>query len=185
MDKIADWITRTRDYVAATPAAFLAVMLAVFVVLVNLMNLNTVITILNGVFAGTMFGLIVAYGSMFWQAFFNQRRYGVQMEPSTKRFALSVLASWIAYAIVAYTSIKIRATDGQLNVMLETAISRFLVIIAAVGQITSADAGEDAFYGRDRKALWLGVAVGLVVAAFTVYVQENKTFAMGALSWRI
>lgn len=181
---VKDWTTRAFNYVADTPSAFIALNLAIFVAFLYFVRLDTVITILNGVFFGTTFGLVVAYGGMFYQAFFNRARYGVQMQPKVKRFALSILASWVAYGIVVYSSVKLRSTDVPVNTMVDTAVSRWLIILAAVGQVLAADTGENILYGRDRKALWAGFFVGLLFAAFAVYVQENKTFAGGFL-WRL
>jgi hypothetical protein len=167
-----------NDYVAALAAAT-----AIFVALVKFIPLDVLIMYLNGVFVGTMFSISIAYGGIFFDAFWNRKRNGDLLMPDVRQFTVWYLATWVAYGLTAGSSIYINASDYDPTTLTTVALSRYVAILAAIGQVTAPDYGRAMFYGRDRKVLWLGLVLGVLAAFFVVQLQENKALAE-LLIWR-
>jgi len=160
-------------------AAFFAVAAAVFIALVKFLPLDSLIVLLNGAFIGTMLAITVAYGRLFYDAMADKVRFGREMTDDVRQMVISFLACWLAYGIIVGSSFYVRAADEPVTSMLATAVSRYIAILAAVGQITAPDYGVSVFYGRDRKFLWLALGFGVLAGITAVVMQEQQTLAEG------
>lgn len=142
--------------------------MAFFGVLVAAFPINTLIIILNGVFAGSMAALAVAYWRLLWNAVIGVRPYD-RVQQMTIGFTLC----WLAYSVSVTVSVVLQASGYPADVAYLVAASRYIAVVAAVLQVSAPDFGLGLFHGRDRKVLVTSVAIGLVVAAVVVYVQDH------------
>ena len=151
--------------------------IALFVALSATTPLSEMIILFNGIFAGTMAAVTVAYWRLLLNAVIGIRPYD-RVRQMTLGFALC----WLAYVLGAAASIYFRSSGIDVNSSPLTAASRYVAIIAAVLQVTAPDFGLGLFHGRDRKVLVTGVTVGMIVAVFVVFAQNNQVLAeKGAL----
>lgn len=151
-------------------ATILAV--AVFALLAFLAPVSELVVVLNGVFAGTMAAVTVAYWRLMWNAVLGIRPYD-RVRQMTLGFALC----WLAYILGVSISIYFRSAGVDVNSSLLTAASRYVAILAAILQVTAPDFGLGLFHGRDRKVLATGVTVGLIVAIIVVFGQNQEVLA--------
>lgn len=146
--------------------------LAFFVVLVVSVRMENLIIALNGIFAGTMAAIAVAYWRLLWNAVLGIRPYD-RVRQMTLGFALC----WFAYLLGVAISICFRTAGYDVNTSLLTAASRYVAIIAAILQVTAPDFGLGLFHGRERKTMWTGIIFGLVVALFMILSQSNEVLS--------
>lgn len=152
---------------------------ALFVSLLLVMSLPRFIVILNGVFAGTMAAVVVAYWRLLWNAVLGIRPYD-RVRQMTLGFALC----WTAYVLGVMVSIYLRSAGAEINTSVLTAASRYVAIIAAMLQVSAPDFGLGLFHGRDRKVLFTSVAVGAIVAVVIMFAQTETVLAeQSALSF--
>jgi len=152
---------------------------ALFVALLAVMPLPQFIVILNGIFAGTMAAIEVAYWRLLLNAVLGIRPYD-RVCQMTLGFALC----WLAYTLGVAISIYFRSARVDVNSSLLTAASRYVAIIAAMLQVAAPDFGLGLFHGRDRKVLFTSVVVGFVVAVFIMLAQTETVLAeQSALSF--
>jgi hypothetical protein len=140
-----------------------------FTALVLVFNLNPLIIMLNGLFGGSIAGLMVAYGPLIY-AMFRGR------EPATRaqELAFGFFALWVAYVLAVYVSVWTRSIgEPTANPSYISALSRYIAVYAAVRQVTAPDYGLGLMYGRDRKLLWVSLLVGLVVAVALWVIQDQ------------
>lgn len=147
-------------------------LVALFVVLLYSTPLDNLIVALNGVFAGTMAAILVAYFTLLRKAIL-----GVHPYDRVRQMTLGFFLCWLAYCVVVLASIYTRASGLDANSTVMTAGSRYLAIIAAVLQVTAPDFGLGLFHGRDRKILTAGVLSGLAVAAIAILAQEHSVLS--------
>lgn len=145
---------------------------ALFAALSTVMPLSEMITLFNGIFAGTVAAITVAYWRLLLNAVLGIRPYD-RVRQMTLGFALCWLACILGVAI----SIYFRSAGVDVNSSLLTAASRYVAIIAAILQVTAPDFGRGLFHGRDRKVLATGVAVGMIVAVFMIFAQNSQVLA--------
>lgn len=145
---------------------------AIFLGLAYVFPMPHLLVLLNGVFAGTMAAVTVAYWRLLWNAVLGIRPYD-RVRQMTLGFALC----WAAYIISVLSSIYFQSTGLDINSSLFIAGSRYLAIIAAVLQVTAPDFGLGLFHGRDRKVLATGVVVGIIVAFVVVFAQADNLLA--------
>lgn len=145
----------------------------VFWVLIHTVPLDTLIAAFNGVFFGCMAAVLVAFGPLLW----NTLRGGGPYD-RVRQMTLGWFLCWVAYVISSYTSVYSRSI-GYPPPMPSTLtlISRYVAVLAAILQVTAPDFGLGIFHGRDRKTLWTGFSIGLVVALFLFYAQDSELFA--------
>lgn len=156
-------------------ATILAV--AVFALLAFLAPVSELVVVLNGVFAGTMAAVTVAYWRLMWNAVLGIRPYD-RVRQMTLGFALC----WLAYILGVAISIYFRSAGVDVNSSLLTAASRYVAIIAAVLQVTAPDFGLGLFHGRDRKVLATGVIIGFIVAVAVIFGQNQEVLAVAQTS---
>jgi hypothetical protein len=139
---------------------------ALFFGLVAYVDLETLIILLNGLFAGSMVAIVVAYHRLIIGAALGEYTRVRQM---TMGFAVV----WIAVCLSSANSIIARSEGAALTAPAITAAVRYLCIIAAVLQITAPDFGLGLFHGRDRKILWTGFALGIATAVAAILFQDR------------
>lgn len=145
---------------------------ALFFMLLVVMPLPQFIVILNGIFAGTMAAIVVAYWRLLWNAVLGIRPYD-RVRQMTLGFALC----WTAYVLGVMVSIYLRSAGAEINTSVLTAASRYVAIIAAMLQVSAPDFGLGLFHGRDRKVLTASVTVGLLVAVVIMLAQTETVLA--------
>lgn len=152
---------------------------ALFAALLVVLPLPVLIVILNGVFAGTMAAIVVAYWRLLWNAVLGIRPYD-RVRQMTLGFALC----WMAYVLGVMVSVYLRSAGAEINTSVLTAASRYVAIIAAMLQVSAPDFGLGLFRGRDRKVLFTSVAVGAIVAVVIMFAQTETVLAeQSALSF--
>jgi len=169
--------TKLMTFFGNSFVAAIAVLAAIFAALVRFVPLDTLITLLNGAFVGTMIGVTIAYGGMFYDAFWNRKRHGKLMATDVRLFAVFYLGAWFAYTLTVYGSVSVRSTDASFVSMYSTALGRYVAIICAIGGVVAPTWDETLFYGRDRKSVFAAVFVGLLAATVVVIIQETQAFA--------
>lgn len=146
--------------------------LALFLFLVHAVPLTTLIITLNGLFTGTVAALMISFGPILYHSLAGIDPYG-RVRQMTIGFALC----WFAYGLAVYTSVYFRSSGVDVNGSVMTALSRYVAVIAAVLQVTAPDFGLGIFHGRERKTLWTGAAVGLIIAVVIIYAQQTQALA--------
>lgn len=143
-----------------------------FGLLVATIPLPLLVIILNGVFIGTMVGVIVAYGPLIWQAVLGLGPYD-----RVRQMTLGMAACWLAYICTVLISIYVRAAGGDPIAFLLVVAGRYVAILAAILQVTAPNFGEGIFFGRERKTLLLGISLGLFAALAMIYLQDHQTLS--------
>lgn len=145
------------------------VVLLFFLLLTYVMPMGLLISILNGVFAGTMVALAVAYWKLLWNAVL-----GIHPYDRVRQMTLGFAVCWMAYGIGVLVSVYLKASGFDTRASTMVAFSRYVAVIAAVLQVTAPDFGLGLFHGRDRKTLWTGIVLGLIVASFITLMQGQE-----------
>ncbi len=143
-------------------------------VLLITVPIASLIVILNGVFVGAMVAIIVAFHRLLLNALQGNEEYS-----RVRQMTLGFFLCWLAYALTVVASIYLRTSGVYVPSTGVVAASRFVAIVAAVLQVTAPDFGLGLFHGRDRKALWTGAALGLLVSCIVVYVQVETVLNFG------
>lgn len=146
-------------YIAALSAGM-------FVGLRSLFNPIQFVIFLNGIFAGSIVAIIVAYHRLIWFALLGVGEYN-RVRQMTMGFAVC----WLAVCVGASNSIYLRSVGADIASTGATAIARYLAIIAAILQVTAPDFGLGLFHGRDRRILWISLTLGLAAAVIVILFQ--------------
>ena len=146
--------------------------IALFAALSATTPVSEMIILFNGIFAGTMAAITVAYWRLLLNAVIGIRPYD-RVRQMTLGFALC----WLAYVLGAAASIYFRSSGIDVNSSPLTAASLYVAIIAAVLQVTAPDFGLGLFHGRDRKVLATGIFVGLIVAMVVIFSRSEEVLA--------
>lgn len=149
--------------------SMMIIAIAILIAMLKLFPLNSLITVLNGVFIGSICGIVFA----FWRLL-KSTVIGAPPFDRARQYALSVFIMWIAIFLTALISIISRASGNDPVPYALVAASRYFVIIAAILQITAPDFGSSFFAGKDRKFLWTAVIIGLVVSSVLIFAQEQS-----------
>jgi hypothetical protein len=136
--------------------------------LIGYADLEGLIIVLNGVFAGSMVAICVAYHQLIIGAALGVGEYN-----RVRQMTIGFAVMWTVICLSAVGSIYARSKGAELTAPLLTALIRYLAIIGAVMQITAPDFGLGPFHGRDRKTLWTGFMLGLATAAATIWFQDR------------
>lgn len=143
-------------------------LVALFGVLVVQVPLDRLVVLLNGVFAGTMAAILVAYFPLLRNAIL-----GVHPYDRVRQMTLGFFLCWLAYCVIVLVSIYSNTVGIDNGADILTATSRYLAIVAAALQVTAPDFGLGLFHGRDRKVLTAGAISGLLVAVVAILVQNS------------
>jgi hypothetical protein len=145
---------------------------ALFSILLVAVDLNSLIILLNGVFAGAMAAIVVSFGALLLSAVRGDAPYD-----RVRQFAVSVFLQWAIINGGVWLSIFYRSVDIPVNLTSFTPFLRYLAIIAAAMQVTAPDFGLGIFHGRDRRVLWTGLLVGSAVALAVIFLQTDSPLA--------
>lgn len=144
-----------------------AAMLASYGVLVVLLSPRDLIILLNGLLAGAMISLAVAYYDLVKAAVLGEGEYD-----RGRQYGLGSFLTTLAILIELMISIYINIADVRSPTFLVASFSRWLAIWGAVLKVTSPDFGAGLLFGRRRQLMWASVAAGLVVATVVVFLQK-------------
>lgn len=125
------------------------------------------IIFLNGIFAGSIVAILVAYYKLIWYALLGIGEYN-----RVRQMTIGFVVCWCAICVGASNSIYLRSMGADIPMTDLTAAARYLSIIAAMLQVTAPDFGLGLFHGRDRRVLWASVTIGLLVAIVTITLQQ-------------
>lgn len=141
---------------------------AFYVVIHTIFNLDNLIILLNGLFAGAIVAVGVTYSNIVWNSIFENGQYD-----RVRQMALGIALAWFGIVLAVLASIYSRANGDIAHYSELTAISRYAVIVAAIVQVTAPDLGDGIFFGRDRRLLYIGVVAGLVIALAVMMLQST------------
>jgi hypothetical protein len=146
----------------------LIIMLVSFAVMAWLVRPADLIVFLNGLLAGSMVSLGVAYWRLVRDAMLGDGEYD-----RGRQYGLGSFLTSVAILIGLWTSIYIRTVDLPSTTFLATSFARWVAIWGAVLKITSPDFGAGLLYGRRRKVMWISLAVGIAIALAVIWLQEK------------
>lgn len=152
--------------------AFLVGVHALFFVMKFFLSADALIILLNGLFVGSLVGLIIAFAPLGWTAMRGRLRYA---DAGTFTLALFMLIYGIALGVSS--SLWIRVSGLPVTPLTLTALARYAIIIGFTLFVYAPDFGNGLFYGRDRKEFALALAVGAVCSALVVYMQAYEVLA--------
>ena len=138
------------------------------------MTTEHMVVLMNGLFAGSIAAIVVAYWKLLWNAVLGIRPYD-RVRQMTLGFALC----WFAFCLLIWSSIYLVSAGAPVNSTIFGLAGRYVAIIAAVLQVTAPDFGLGIFHGRDRKVLTAGLITGFLVALATILLQGNEVLALG------
>ena len=141
---------------------------AVFFALRETVEPDLLMSILNGLFAGSVVTIVAAYYRLIWAAVRGDGDYD-----RVRQMTLGLFLLWAAMVLNVLVSIYARSTEFEVTTYTGAAASRYIAIIAAVMQIMSLDYGFALFHGRDKMMLWTGLFLGALVAVVTVVIQNS------------
>ena len=130
------------------------------------------VILMNGLFAGSIAGIIVAY----WRLLLNAVM-GVKPYDRVQQMTLGFAGAWLALCLLIWSSVWLVSTGSAANTTFFGLAGRFTAIIAAVLQVTAPDFGLGLFHGRDRKVLTASLSVGFLVALAVILLQSNEALS--------
>jgi hypothetical protein len=148
------------------------VAVAIFAGLAVFVPLDELVILFNGVFVGAMTAVAVAYWRLVWNSLM-----GVSPYDRVEQMTLGFFFCWVAYCIAVSGSIYYHSAGIASNATFMTALSRYVAIIAAILQVSAPDFGLGIFHGRDRKTLWLGTSLGLIIGLLVIWLQRSEALS--------
>lgn len=147
----------------------LAITAALYTTLALALPAPAFIVVLNGVFVTCVIAVFWGYAPLFLDVLRRWRDYD-----RVAHYVLGVFVLWLSVIVGASNSIFLRSTlePDMIPVTVITALARFLTIVAAIIQVTAPDFGEGVLYGRERRRLWVGMAVGAVAGIAVIFIQR-------------
>jgi hypothetical protein len=127
------------------------------------------IILLNGIYAGTLAAIVVAYWKILSHSVLGTSPYN-----RVRQMTLGFFAGHMAFALTVAVSVWLRSAALDVNNTTMTALARYVAIIAGVLQVTAPDFGLGIFHGRERRTLYASMIVGLTVAVGVTMAQENE-----------
>lgn len=166
----------TKSIMKALIIPYLLVSAMIFYALYVLLDPDDLIVVLNSLFIGTMISISVSYGQILFPAIFGARPYD-----DVRVLSIGIFGNWLAYGIVVYGSIYVRAADMPTTTLAVTAFGRWVAINSAVIQIIAPDFNTSfsPTYGRDRRLLIAGLFLGVIVSSLVFWAQDNQIIARG------
>jgi hypothetical protein len=131
-------------------------------------DFKNVITVLNGLYVGSMFGIIFAYWRLIIATIVGHPPFD-----RARQYALSVFILWGALNCFIFGSVWSKSAGVDTHVYFYSIVGRYGGILAAWLQVTAPGFGEGFFHGRDRKVLWIAVAISTAVSAFLIFAQSQ------------
>jgi hypothetical protein len=143
-----------------------------FAALLVVFPILDLIIVLNSLYAGSLFGIIVAY----WRLIIATVA-GSPPFDRARQYALGVFILWAAYSGTVLISIYVHASGIATPTYLMIIASRYAAILAAWLQVTAPDFGEGFFAGRDRKVLWIAVALSIAASMVLIIAQDRTVLS--------
>lgn len=140
-----------------------------------LVPLDSLIIVLNGLYVGSMVGVVVAYVNLAIDTF--RKPYD-----RTKHMSIGFFLCWVAYAMSTGNSISFRAMGADVTPYVMTAAHRVVAIVGAAYQITAPDYGFGMLHGTERKTLVISLILGAIAAALVIYAQFETVFIGGSFN---
>lgn len=143
-------------------------LVAVFVAMDAFIDPNLLMSVLNGLFAGLIVGVLAAYYRLIWEAIRGDGEYD-----RIRGYSLGLFLPWVALFMLISVSIYSRSTEyySGSNYM-AAALGRYIAIIAAVMQVNALDFGYAFLHGRDKMVVRASIVLGIAVAVTTVAFQQ-------------
>lgn len=145
-----------------------AVMLLSYLALLALLSPSDLVVLLNGLLAGAMISLAVAYYPLVRAAVLGDGEY-----ERGRQFGLGSFLTTLAILVGLLTSIYVHAADVYTPTYVATSLARWFAIWGAVLKVTSPDFGAGLLFGRRRKIMWISIIIGVGVALAVVWLQEG------------
>ncbi len=152
-------------------AAVAALAVALLAVLIWLVPSRALLIALNGILAGAMVTVTIAYGKLAFLALFS-KPYG-----RVEQMGLSLMMLWMALAILVSGSVYLLMTGQNPRVAYIVSSGCYMAIAAAILQVTAPDFGMGPFQGRNGKMLMAGIVAGLAAGLGVIYLQDAHSFS--------
>ncbi|MBA3352223.1 MAG: hypothetical protein H0U23_07340 [Blastocatellia bacterium] len=144
----------------------------VFLVLHSFLTTSDLIVLINGLLIGALFAIVVAFHRLIIGAIRGTGEYN-----HVRQMTLGFFNGWLGIFLVVYPSIELRSMGLAVPNTLISTLGKFVIIAAAIMQVTAPDYGLGMFHGRDRKTLWSALLFGVSVSFVVVYLQKTAFFA--------
>lgn len=151
---------------------FIFGLVAVFVAALWGLGIERLIIVENSLFIGTSATLAIAYWRLFWDAVVDPNPYN-----RARQMTWAFFVAYTALLCGAAGSIQSLTVGEPTTTTVTIAVSRYLAIVAAIGQVTAPDFGRGVFYGLDRKVLAVAILFGVSVAMLLIYLQGTSAMA--------
>jgi len=128
---------------------------------------SLLMSILNGLFAGSVVAIVAAYYRLIVAAIRGGGEQG-----RVQQMTLGLFLLWVSVVVNVGVSIYARSTEIYTATYTAAAAARYLAIVAAVLQMRSLDYAFALFHGRDKVMIWTSLVLGAVVAVATIALQQ-------------
>ena len=142
-------------------------LIAGFFALKAALDPNLLMSLLNGLFAGSVVTIIAAYYRLIVAAIRGDGRYG-----RVQQMTLGLFLLWVSIVVNVGVSIYARSTEFNPSTYTGAAASRYIAIVAAVLQMRSLDYAYALFHGRDKAMLWTSLVLGAAVTVTVIVLQQ-------------
>lgn len=133
--------------------------------LYSVFDADNLIILLNGLFAGSLVAIGLAYRRLLLDAIIGDGHYD-----RYRQMTFSIFLQWMVICIGVATSIYINAADLPGPAFVAIAFARYLATVTAFIQITSPYVGGE-FVAGDKQTIATSIGVGLVVAVLLIWLQ--------------
>lgn len=141
--------------------------------ILTILPLGKTIVMLNGIYAGSVIGIIFAYWRLIAATVIGDPPFD-----RARQYALGTFFLWSAYTATVFISIIVRASGGDPAPYMIVAGSRWIAIIAAWLQVTAPDFGDGFFGSADRKVLWIAVLISATLSVLMIVFQESALLSL-------
>ena len=142
-------------------------LIAGFIALWATVDQNLLMSILNGLFAGSVVTIIAAYYRLIVAAIRGDGEYD-----RVQQMTLGLFLLWVSIVVNVGVSIYARSTEIYTATYTAAAASRYIAIVAAVLQMRALDYAYALFHGRARAMIWTSLVLGAVVTVTVVALQQ-------------
>lgn len=127
------------------------------------------IEVLAALFLGTVAAGTVVYNRFLWHTFFSP-----QPMTSVRKMTLGIMCGWLANIVLAIYAVIDRAKINNQLSYEEAFISGSLMLALLSGflQVAAPGCEEADMKAKDLRALYIGLIVGLIVAAIAIAMQR-------------
>lgn len=145
-----------------------------FAVAQIVLGLALLIVALNALFFGSVVAIGATFAVSIWVTVTGRTGYD-----RAGQMTLGMAMCWLAAVLIVGSSAWVRIVDNPTSPTAQStyeivAISRYVLIIAAILQVTAPDVGRELFADRNRLALGAGALLGIVVAVALTVLQGGS-----------